>query len=417
MIQSVALNPFSLPMLIVCVVCSIVLWLSYTLDWRRSQERTLMGVYRIVTAVNAVWMAVYFLGFNGWLETLPATRIMLILLAGVPISIFGYVLWREGRRPAQSMVAILGFCGLTMFAVAADRGAIIAQAENTQLPHPALSVPFLVVLVILLVGLAYTTLEVVRRAPTQLNQTRGMIVAAIVLAFTGLMDAVASFTDIALPPLSWIGSLVVTVIFSNAIAKKYRDTFRSLERAEQDRKALEDERESLEFKVSHDEMTGLFARAHATQVLDEILEHSGACVVFIDLDDFKSWNDTFGHATGDRVLRETAQVIRKSIRIGDIAARYAGDEFFIALPNSRTDAGRRVAETIRKRLADAMPGSEAKRITASFGVALGDQHETAAIVLDRADRAVYQAKSSGKDRVASREEIKKPSVRTNQPRA
>jgi diguanylate cyclase (GGDEF)-like protein len=135
------------------------------------------------------------------------------------------------------------------------------------------------------------------------------------------------------------------------------------------------------------------------------------------LDDFKSWNDTFGHATGDRVLRETAQVIRKSIRIGDIAARYAGDEFFIALPNSRTDAGRRVAETIRKRLAEAMPGSEAKRITASFGVALGDQHETAAIVLDRADRAVYQAKSSGKDRVASREEIKKPNVRTNQPRA
>jgi diguanylate cyclase (GGDEF)-like protein len=417
MMPSVALNPFSLPMLLVSLVCVIVLWLSYTLDWRRSQERTLMGVYRIVTALNAIWMGVYFLGYNGWLETLPATRIMMILLASVPISIFGYVLWREGRRPAQSMVAMLGFCGLTMFAVAADRGAIIAQAENASLPHPALSLPFLMVLVILLIGLAHTTLEVVRRAPTQINQARGMIVAAIVLAFTGLVDAVASFSDVTLPPLSWIGSLVVTVIFSNAIARKYRDTFRSLERAEQDRKTLESERETLEFKVSHDELTGLFARAHAMQVLDEILEQNGACVVFIDLDDFKSWNDTFGHATGDRVLRETAQVIRKSIRIGDIAARYSGDEFFIVLPNSRTDAGRRVAETIRKRLAEAMPGSEAKRITASFGVALGDQHETAAMVLDRADRAVYQAKSGGKDRVASREESKRPDFRPNSPRA
>jgi diguanylate cyclase (GGDEF)-like protein len=417
MMPSVALNPFSLPMLLVSLVCLIVLWLSYSLDWRRSQERTLMGVYRIVTALNAVWMAVYFLGINGWLETMLATRTMLVLLASVPISIFGYVFWREGRRPAQSMVAMLGFCGLTMFAVAADRGAIIAQAENARLPHPALSVPLLMVLVILLIGLAYTTLEVVRRGSSQTNQARGMVIAAIVLAFTGLLDALASFADVALPPLSWIGSLVVTVIFSNAIARKYHDTFRSLERAEQVRKDLESVRESLEFKVSHDELTGLFARAHAMQVLDEILEHNGACVVFIDLDDFKSWNDTFGHATGDRVLRETAQVIRKSIRIGDIAARYAGDEFFIALPNSRIDAGRRVAETIRNRLADAMPGSEAKRITASFGVALGDQHETAAMVLDRADRAVYQAKSSGKDRVSSREEIKKTGIRTNQPRA
>jgi diguanylate cyclase (GGDEF)-like protein len=417
MTPSVALNPYSMPMLLVSLVCVIVLWLSYTLDWRRSEERTLMGVYRIVTALNAIWMAVYFLSSNGWLETLPATRIMLILLASVPITIFGYVLWREGRRPAQSMVAMFGFCGLTMFALAADRGALIAQAENARPPHPALSVPFLFMLVILMTALAYTTLEVVRRTPTKLHQTRGMVIAAIVLAFTSLLDALASFADLALPPMSWIGSLVVTVIFSNTITQKYRDTFRSLEQAEQVRKNLENERDTLEFKVSHDELTGLFARAHATQLLDEILEKNGACVVFIDLDDFKSWNDTFGHATGDRVLRETAQVIRKSIRIGDIAARYAGDEFFIALPNSRTDAGRRVAETIRKRLGEAMPRSEAKRITASFGVALGDQHETAAIVLDRADRAVYQAKSGGKDRVASREEIKNPGIRTNQPRA
>jgi diguanylate cyclase (GGDEF)-like protein len=417
MIQAVVLNPLSLPMLIVCVVCCIVLWLSYTLDWRRSEERTLMGVYRIVTALNAIWMGVYFLGFNGWLETLPTTRIMLILLASVPIMIFGFVFWREGRRPAQSMVAILGFCGLTMFAVAADRGALIAQAENPRLPQLVLSVPFLVILVILLTGLAYTTLEVVRQAPTRLNQTRGMVIAAIVLAFSGLVDALASFAALSLPPLSWVGSFVVTVIFSNAIARKYRNTFRSLERAEQVRKDLETERESLEFKVSHDELTGLFARAHALQLLDETLERGGACVVFIDLDDFKSWNDTFGHATGDRVLRETAQVIRSSIRIGDLAARYSGDEFFIILPNSRTDAGRRVAETIRLRLSEVLMRSEAKRITASFGVALGDQHETAAMVVDRADRAVYQAKRGGKDRVASREEFKKSSIRPGSPRA
>ncbi len=417
MMQSVALNPLSLPMLVVCVFCLIVLWLSFTLEWRRSSERTLLGVYRIITGLNAVWMGVYFVSSNGWLETIPATRVLLILLASVPIAVIGYVRWREHTRPGQLMVAIWGFCALTMFALAADRGALIAAAENTRLPYPALSVPLIAVLVLLLAALARTTLEVIQRAPPHLRQARGMVVASIILAFTALIDAVASFADMRIPPLSWIGSLIITVIFSNSIARQYRDTFRSLERAEQDRETLQIVRETLEFKVSHDELTGLFARSHAMQLLDEMLEKNGACVVFIDLDDFKSWNDTFGHATGDRVLRETAQVIRKSIRIGDIAARYSGDEFFIVLPNSRTDAGRRVAETIRKRLGEAMPRSEAKRITASFGVALGDQHETAAMVLDRADRAVYQAKSGGKDRVASREESKRPDFRPNAPRA
>ena len=416
MMQSVSLNPLSLPMLVVCVFCVIVLWLSFTLEWRRSSERTLLGVYRIITGLNAVWMGVYFLSSNGWLETILATRILLILLASVPIAVIGYVRWREHTRPGQLMVAIWGFCALTMFGLAADRGALIAAAENARLPHPALGVPLIAVLVMLLAALARTTLEVIQRTP-RLHQAKGMVVASIILAFTALIDAVASFAGVSLPPLSWIGSLIITVIFSNAIARQYRDTFRSLERAEQDRETLQNVRETLEFKVSHDELTGLFARAHAMQLLDEMLEKNGACVVFIDLDDFKSWNDTFGHATGDRVLRETAQVIRKSIRIGDIAARYSGDEFFIVLPNSRTDAGRRVAETIRKRLGEAMPRSEAKRITASFGVALGDQHETAAMVLDRADRAVYQAKSGGKDRVASREESKRPDFRPNAPRA
>ncbi|MBN2360342.1 MAG: sensor domain-containing diguanylate cyclase [Deltaproteobacteria bacterium] len=156
-----------------------------------------------------------------------------------------------------------------------------------------------------------------------------------------------------------------------------------------------------------DGLTGLFVRRYFDQRLDEeCLRAQRFDVLFsllmLDIDDFKQINDTRGHATGDRVLRETAHVIRASLRVIDIAARYGGEEFVVLLPRADASRARQVAERIRCAVFDndlaGVNGSP--RVTVSIGVATFPDHAVDAGELVRAaDRALYRAKAAGKNRV------------------
>ncbi len=133
------------------------------------------------------------------------------------------------------------------------------------------------------------------------------------------------------------------------------------------------------------------------------------CLIF-DVDHFKRVNDSWGHAAGDTVLQELAQRIDAQVRASDVAARYGGEEFVILLPDTDIESGVRIAERIRQAVSAApyeFPGNKAGTITASIGIAgvtpepndedlktLGDS------LLARADVALYQAKSGGRDQVA-----------------
>ncbi|MDR5682622.1 MAG: sensor domain-containing diguanylate cyclase [Armatimonadota bacterium] len=124
---------------------------------------------------------------------------------------------------------------------------------------------------------------------------------------------------------------------------------------------------------------------------------------FLDLDDFKATNDTFGHAEGDRVLRALAGVLRGVVRAEDVVARYGGEEFAIVMPETGADEAGRVAERIRARLS-ARPlvhvGSTPVVVTASLGIAEFPRHaDTAEELIRRADEALYRAKRAGKNRV------------------
>jgi diguanylate cyclase (GGDEF)-like protein len=127
-------------------------------------------------------------------------------------------------------------------------------------------------------------------------------------------------------------------------------------------------------------------------------------LLMVDVDFFKKVNDTYGHATGDVVLKKVAEVIRAGLRVGDIPARLGGEEFVALLPGSDAEGGRVVAERIRIALAAvAMPGPSGPfNVTASFGVCccVGAECVGAeASILERADAALYEAKRSGRNQV------------------
>ncbi len=157
-----------------------------------------------------------------------------------------------------------------------------------------------------------------------------------------------------------------------------------------------------------DGLTGLYVRRYFDSRLREELERSRRfaspfSVVLVDIDDFKHTNDTFGHAVGDRVLRDVAQSMRRNLRGVDIPARYGGEEFAFILPRTGILDAHAVAERIRHDVTEVRVAHEGRviRVTVSLGIACyadGAPNDVATL-LARADAALYRAKAAGKDRV------------------
>ena len=164
---------------------------------------------------------------------------------------------------------------------------------------------------------------------------------------------------------------------------------------------------SLQMAVT-DSLTGLYNRRYLESHLHPMVEHAAnrgkpLGVLTLDVDFFKSINDTYGHDAGDRVLQELAARIRASIRNVDIACRTGGEEFVVVLPSTDIDLAERIAERMRKQVAGRRfnIGIEGGLpITMSIGVSgLEDAADRAEDLLKRADLALYRAKHEGRNRV------------------
>ena len=166
-----------------------------------------------------------------------------------------------------------------------------------------------------------------------------------------------------------------------------------------------------------DSLTNLFNRKYAlakgTAMMeeqlksrpDETLAAEGKAaerkvsVMVFDLDEFKSINDNYGHSAGDQVLKSVAAVSKNCLRDTDVMARMGGEEFLVILPGVVLETAQLIAERLRQRLADQPQQSEQNRfnVTASFGIATAVDEETFEALIQRADKAMHQAKANGRN--------------------
>jgi diguanylate cyclase (GGDEF)-like protein len=197
-------------------------------------------------------------------------------------------------------------------------------------------------------------------------------------------------------------------------------TFRDLTQAERDRLqvianqsslALQNAllHEELERLSGTDRLTELYNHGYLHQRLDEEIERAmrfghRLSVIMLDIDDFKQFNDRFGHPKGDMVLKAVSSVIRQNLREIDVAARYGGEEFVVVLPETDVAGALAVAERIRTSMEEYphIADEQGERVTqtVSLGVATYPLHASdGASLIEAADQAMYRAKRAGKNRV------------------
>eukprot|EP01037_Dinobryon_pediforme_P013928 gene13928-14045_t len=177
--------------------------------------------------------------------------------------------------------------------------------------------------------------------------------------------------------------------------KKYADSLRTTVQT------------SIEMAVI-DQLTGLHNRRFMDMHLANMMEQASGrnkplSVIVMDIDHFKHVNDTYGHDAGDDVLKTFAARVKRIVRGADLLCRMGGEEFIIAMPDTSSQIAIRVAERIRTTIAEEMfpihQGSRAIKVTVSIGLAERGSELVCDAVVKRADRALYRAKSEGRNRV------------------
>jgi diguanylate cyclase (GGDEF)-like protein len=167
------------------------------------------------------------------------------------------------------------------------------------------------------------------------------------------------------------------------------------------------EEQQLRRAASVDELTGACNRRALLERLREESERARRhrnplCVLMLDLDHFKEVNDSFGHRIGDAVLENVGRLLRGTLRAGDFAGRYGGEEFCIVLTDTPLSGARIAAERIRRQIAMQAvcgPAGESVQVACSIGIAEVDAARDVMEAIELADRALYRAKAGGRNRV------------------
>lgn len=180
---------------------------------------------------------------------------------------------------------------------------------------------------------------------------------------------------------------------------------------------LKEDLRELQHEVMTDALTGISNRRRFDQdlrvaAMDAMEEGHGLCLLMIDIDHFKSFNDDYGHQIGDQVLRLVARILTDCVRGQDITARYGGEEFSVVLHRTNLNNAAKVADHIRERVSskkviNRMTNEDLGKITVSIGVSQFIYGEPLDDFIQRADASLYLAKQNGRDRVVSEVELEK----------
>lgn len=205
----------------------------------------------------------------------------------------------------------------------------------------------------------------------------------------------------------------IVAVLKEASARGQRDIAQlrsSLHEAKAQSVELRRQLDETEQRASLDPLTELPNRRHFDTFLNEAIQEAHTaylplCLVMADIDHFKRLNDTYGHQTGDAVITNFAQLLKSGVRSSDLVARYGGEEFVLVLKRSALGTAADIAENLRSKIAsskwvDPYTGKDIGSVTASFGIAEVLDAESAPELIARADKELYAAKNSGRNRVA-----------------
>jgi len=199
-----------------------------------------------------------------------------------------------------------------------------------------------------------------------------------------------------------VKSTHAAVASNRALETQLLDSRRQIE-------TLQTSLEAIRYESLTDELTTLSNRKHFDNTLERVVAHAqatdtGFALLLTDIDHFKKFNDTYGHQTGDQVLRLVALSVKQNVKGQDTACRYGGEEFAIILPHSSLEEAQEIAERIRKavmskELVKRSTGENLGRITISIGVSTFQKGDTTHSIVGRADEALYSAKRDGRNMV------------------
>ena len=169
---------------------------------------------------------------------------------------------------------------------------------------------------------------------------------------------------------------------------------------------LKEKSNLLEYQASHDKLTGLFNRNRFDEVYEKEIKrakryNNDLSLIIFDIDNFKMINDTYGHQTGDEVLKEMARITISNVREQDIIVRWGGEEFLILLPQTNLLGAFTVANKIRTSIEANIFTTNSLNITASFGVTQLLENDDESSFIARSDKFLYEAKKTGKNKVVS----------------
>ncbi|WP_151702749.1 GGDEF domain-containing protein [Nitrincola alkalilacustris] len=223
------------------------------------------------------------------------------------------------------------------------------------------------------------------------------------LFYSGTLKPPVEANQFASSHVAWINAIVsnmfslMLIMIHFSYLKEYQQKLISL---------LEEQNQEISRLANHDNLTGLHnlrvGKDRITQAINfSRRNNSMAAVLFIDLDGFKEINDEYGHDAGDAILIETAHRLSQSVREVDTVARIGGDEFLVILQEASLPAAVAVAEKLIHRIKVPFTYEyNSLSVTASLGIALTSDAQTAEELIKKADSAMYQAKRQGKNRYA-----------------